>query len=666
MIFHNRIIHLIIFLFIFHSTTSSVNPQEDLDSTVVIPDSVLKISDPSAKLSEIFKLIEHESNWTKIILLSKLAVHIADSNGFQFEKARALHINGEAWKIWGNNFKSTQKLTEALEIFESLDSARHVARVKRSLGETYRATKNYKLSHELLEEALSSFLSLGITTEIAETYNRLAATQYEIAFEEEPQKSSLMEIYNSNESFENALTRYQRLKNEIDTLKVYIQNALNFAEKSNFYEIIISTKIIQAAYFNISLEPYKALHELDNVIILIEKHKLYYDLPLVYLNKARVYSQAYLRLPLLEIEESKKALEIAKQNDIKVYKIWATTNLFESYRSLGNYELAFKYLSEHTAYKDEYREEELELNLVVQKFNYQIQSNQQVLENKKTQLKILIISIVVLLIFSSIFMMILVRKNRKQKKLLEELNDKNRIISDQNKELELSNSEKDKFFSIIAHDLRTPFNSVVGYSDLLLHQLKNNDYKDIDEYARNIITSSKGALELLSNLLYWAKSQSGRMEFKLEKVNLYDIVNENINLLSDAALHKRISLKNKITNSVYAKADKSMLNTVIRNLVSNSIKFTRENGCVEINSKQTGDKVILSVSDNGIGMDPEILSGAFSLDQENRQSGTAGEPSTGLGLMLCKEFIEKNGGTININSKKDIGTEVLISLPIYS
>lgn len=117
MIFHNRIIHLIIFLFIFHSTTSSVNPQEDLDSTVVIPDSVLKISDPSAKLSEIFKLIEHESNWTKIILLSKLAVHIADSNGFQFEKARALHINGEAGKsgvIISNQLRNSPKLWKFL------------------------------------------------------------------------------------------------------------------------------------------------------------------------------------------------------------------------------------------------------------------------------------------------------------------------------------------------------------------------------------------------------------------------------------------------------------------------------------------------------------------------------------------------------------------------
>jgi len=224
------------------------------------------------------------------------------------------------------------------------------------------------------------------------------------------------------------------------------------------------------------------------------------------------------------------------------------------------------------------------------------------------------------------------------------------------------NAQKDKFFSIIGHELRNPFTAIIGFSDLLAEQIKEKDYEGIDKYAKFIGQSSKQALNLLMNLLEWSRAQTGRIEFNPEKLNLEDVIEENKMHFSIIAKQKVITIKKVISNDLTVFADRPMLSTVLRNLISNAIKFTGEKGKIKISAEKSGKKVTVNVSDNGIGIEPEKLKKLFQLDVSNSTPGTNNEKGTGLGLILCKEFVEKHGGKIWVQSKPGKGTTFYFTL----
>ncbi len=214
------------------------------------------------------------------------------------------------------------------------------------------------------------------------------------------------------------------------------------------------------------------------------------------------------------------------------------------------------------------------------------------------------------------------------------------------------NAQKDKFFSIIAHDLRNPFSAIMGLSDLLLSQVSQKDYNDIDEYAALIKQSSHQAMNLLKNLLDWSRAQTGRMDFNPEHFELADLVEENKKFFEVIANQKNITLKTCLPSSIVVFADKQMVSTVFRNLKSNAIKFTRKGGEIIISAEKDADEIRISVSDNGIGIPANRLEKLFRIDESSSTYGTDNEKGTGLGLILCKEFIETHGGKIWAESEE--------------
>ncbi|MBI9059702.1 MAG: sensor histidine kinase [Labilibaculum sp.] len=226
------------------------------------------------------------------------------------------------------------------------------------------------------------------------------------------------------------------------------------------------------------------------------------------------------------------------------------------------------------------------------------------------------------------------------------------------------NATKDKLFSIIAHDLMNPFNSIIGFSDLLNEQMKLKDYKGIEEYAEIIHTSSSRAKDLLSNLLEWSQSQIGRMDFNPESYDLKKQIDEIVLLLTDTAQVKSIKIMTQVSSEFTVFAQKEMINTVLRNLISNAIKFTMPNGEIVIAAKQLEDDVLISVSDNGVGIPFDRLSKLFQISENETTLGTANEKGTGLGLMLCKEFIEKHNGRIWAESEIGKGSSFKFSFPL--
>ena len=225
------------------------------------------------------------------------------------------------------------------------------------------------------------------------------------------------------------------------------------------------------------------------------------------------------------------------------------------------------------------------------------------------------------------------------------------------------NAQKDKFFSIIAHDLKSPFNAIVGFSELLMEQINEKNYEGIHEYAKIISQSSLQAMDLLMNLLEWSRAQSGRMLFIPEKMKLVDLIEENILLFQGIARQKSITINKFLPDKITVFADESMIGTVLRNLISNAIKFTSKGGEINISAVKRLKEVLVSVSDNGIGIAPQRLEKLFRIDEGDSTRGTNDEKGTGLGLILCKEFIENHGGTIGAESKEGKGSTFYFSLP---
>ena len=236
------------------------------------------------------------------------------------------------------------------------------------------------------------------------------------------------------------------------------------------------------------------------------------------------------------------------------------------------------------------------------------------------------------------------------------------------KSLKISNETKDKFFSIISHDLRSPFNSLLGFTDMLMQNydtFSDSERKDIIE---SLNTSSKSTYLLLENLLSWSSSQTGRMEFSLQKTELKTLVDEIILLSKPAADNKQIELVDNTEADLSVYADKNMLNTIVRNLITNAIKFTEANGEIIISAERSTRKgfVEISVTDTGVGIPANKINDLFRIDKNASTPGTYKEKGTGLGLILCKEFVEKQGGEIWIESEVGQGSRFIFTLPEVS
>ncbi len=231
------------------------------------------------------------------------------------------------------------------------------------------------------------------------------------------------------------------------------------------------------------------------------------------------------------------------------------------------------------------------------------------------------------------------------------------------RKLEESNATKDKFYSIIAHDLKNPFHGIMGFSNLIINNYDENKYEKIYSYARLINETAHQAYALLENLLNWSRSQTGIIEFKPTEINLKYLIVDILDITSGNSLAKNIKVSYEISENLNILADRNMLSTILQNLVTNAIKFTRESGIIRIVATHISNNILISVIDNGVGIEPERIDRLFKIHGCMSTQGTNNERGTGLGLMLCKEFIEKHGGKIWVESEVGRGSTFKFTIP---
>jgi signal transduction histidine kinase len=370
----------------------------------------------------------------------------------------------------------------------------------------------------------------------------------------------------------------------------------------------------------------------------------------------------------------KKSIELANKYKREFFlKTQLYQGLTELYQQKGDYKHALEAHLVFSQYNDSAVQKEKFERIATLEKQYETEKKQNEINQlqakhiltdiqlqKNKQLKMLGFVTASLLLVLILFVLNRYLDKAKSNKLLES---KNRMIEKSENELKLLNASKNKFFSIIAHDLKNPFHTVMGYSYLLSKDYNNFTEEERRKFADDIHHSTNNIFRLLQNLLEWSRSQTGRLTFTPREIELKLVVDSSVSVLRSLADQKNIRIEMNFDDNLMLFADPQMIETVLRNLVNNAIKFTPENGLIQVAATQTDGQITICVKDSGIGISQEDAQTLFKIDSTVKRKGTNNEDGSGLGLILCREFIAKNNGTIWVSSAAGEGSSFFFTVP---
>lgn len=354
-----------------------------------------------------------------------------------------------------------------------------------------------------------------------------------------------------------------------------------------------------------------------------------------------------------------KAMNLALQYDIPQYLRLSCLNLYDLYKTTGDYTKALLYHEKYQKVNTQLLKQQVMIS--VQDFNYRIEldskederkllEKEQIVTKNRLQIVIILTILLSVILFLSITFVFYQQRQKKRKMQMIAM-------------LDQSNNVLRKFISILAHDLRSPFNSILGFSEIL-----KND-KELSEEDRSIIidhlhSSGNSTFQLLERLLEWSRLESGMVKPNKQSCDVNRLISEIVSLVEASAKLKNISVEYVSGQSPVVNADQNMISAAIRNIVSNAVKFTMPGGKIGVYTTISNHDVVISIEDNGVGMTREQVEKLFRLEENYSSKGTAGEKGTGLGLILAKEYVEMNGGTLEVTSDPGKGSRFVVKLPL--
>lgn len=532
--------------------------------------------------------------------------------------------------------KAIEQFIEGMKLCEN--DARSTAKLLSNIAMTHTRMRNLNDAIYYYRKALSLNSSIQNYEGMAVNYNGLG------------------EIYKTNHRPDSALLNYLKAK--------------NLSKKTDFQAIALSN--MAGIYMNYPDSIIKAVDCLRQSWAIFRQLGMYqYEAEFKQGIGIILFKQGKYKPAIAAFETS---IELNDKYN-RGFKIKTTCHnlLSKVYEKTGDYQTALKHMKLYILYADSMAQKEkydrlsnLEKRYETEKKENQIASLQTKQEltliqlQKNQQLKQLGLTAAVLLLLLVFFVGLKYLDKIKSNKILE---GKNRVIEKSEKELRLLNASKNKFFSIIAHDLKNPLHTVLGYSYLL-----NNDYDRFTEderrkFANDIYQSTNNIFRLLQNLLEWARSQTGRLNFTPAVIEYQRVLDNSLSVLKSLADQKNIAIKTGNDPELKLFADPLMIETVLRNLINNAIKFTPEGGLIEVSAKEVDGQVLISVSDTGIGIAEEDTPNLFRIDSKVKRKGTNNEDGSGLGLILCHEFVNKHNGKIWVESSLGKGSEFIFSIP---
>jgi signal transduction histidine kinase len=554
-----------------------------------------------------------------------------------YEKGIALAYNnfGIYYYLKANYPLALNYIYKSLHLFEKINDQEGIATTNNSLGIIYVEYKDYKLALECYNNAVKASKKANDKKSTATYLNNIG------------------DVYLRIKDYSKALTYFEKAIQSNAFEKMSYQSGLNYTNIAITLNFLKQYKK-SIEYSNKSILTYNDDSSLYNAYNKLELGKSYYYLALEEKNKGK--SNKLLQKSLNFINES---MVIFKREESLIDIRDSYSYLSKIYKAKGQNQEALSYFEKSTALNDSIFSNENKTQIDILKTKREIDLRDKKIEIQNLKIKsesrkvylLYTITVAVLILLSLIFWLYLSKRKTNL-----QLNDKNKIISNINK-------QKDKFFSIIAHDLRGPFNGFLGMTELLAEDIDDMEKEEIQFAAVNMRSSANNLNRLLENLLEWSRMEQGLIPFDPQERLLLPIVVECVDTLQGTAAKKEITIQTHIAKEISVFADHNILQAVIRNILSNAIKFTPKGGTITIQGKEDDKNTTIVIKDSGIGMNAKILENLFQLDVKTNRTGTDDEPSTGLGLILCKEFIEKHGGKIWVQSEENMGSTFYFTFP---
>jgi signal transduction histidine kinase len=514
----------------------------------------------------------------------------------------------------------------ALKIFEKNDNKRILSITYNNIGDTYRYLNQTNKALEYLLKSLKVSKEIGQKSSIGLAYENIGLIYFE---SHPPQLNKALSYFFKSYKF------YQDV-NDINSLT---------GISSIMIEIYIALKNYPKA-----LEMLKMGLELSQKVESAETQAELHRAASEYYFATKEYSRS--------LEQSRLGIQFArKAKSLPIF----ISNLNQNSIVAGHLNLlkeAYHSILEYSKLKDSIQTQAEKKNLFLKEFQYK-EANMKLEQFQKemtfkraeTRRQWILFSGAIVFIFLMFHAFSISKNLKKQTKF--------------NKVLNEINNTKDKLFSIISHDLRNPFNSILGFSELLMNNTEEFDKQKVKEISTSLYQTSKSTYDLLEQLLDWSALQSNKIVYTPEKVDLKTLIVENIKMVNSLVTQKEMQIIDNTINDQFVLVDQNMLNTVIRNLITNAIKFTHNGGKIEISSTISSHFLYLSIKDNGQGISPQKIKDLFNFGKLDTTKGTNNETGTGLGLILCKEFVERNKGELFIKSEEGKSSDFIISLPLF-
>jgi signal transduction histidine kinase/Tfp pilus assembly protein PilF len=655
-------------------TTQPARSMEYAHNALEIASRLRKKDKIAAALTNLGTIYWHKGNFNHALDYHLQALNLYNETGDEAGIATAYTNIGQIFLEQGYYERATDYLFRALLLYEKGGNMTGMAEVLNNLGVISEIQKDYEQAEKYHLQSLAIKQELNDAIGISFSYNNLGL------------------VYQGKQVFDKAMEFFMLALDIRENLGENRQIA-NTVRNIGFLYYLMKDNNNSRLYLNRALKLYAEVDDNNGLA------RTYYLLGRLHLQTGETdLSREYF------LQSLSTAKELEQNNLItENYSGLATLMAY-----IGDYRMAFEYQSKVTALKDSiYNDDSFRKTLEIQQmYDHERKESEMELRSKNEQINFLssqrdrllrnFLIAGVVLVLISLFLLynrFLIAKNAnslleqqkneitltneklislnhnlvEQKKKSEELNQQlqlsNQKLQDSEKNLIEINSTKDKFFSIISHDLRNPFAAIVSFSRILKRDIENLTTEELHELALELDKSVLKINNLLENLLQWSRTQTGKIRYQPEYIAIHEIVKENLNLFKNNAREKNITMIDRVDDNTPVWADPNMTDTVIRNLMSNALKYTNEGGRIIISSEIRDHKVYISIEDNGVGMSEASMNKIFRVDTLHSTYGTMDEKGSGLGLLLCKEFVEKQGGDISFQSELNKGTTFTFSLP---
>ncbi|MCY1720942.1 tetratricopeptide repeat protein [Prolixibacteraceae bacterium Z1-6] len=685
-------IHFLFYLFVFFLFCTFPGKAQEQDLLIIdsLKKAILtekqqqKIVDNNNQIAYTFASINIDSTLYYIEKASELAQKINYKKGI----AECHYYNARSFIQKGELTKAIESYNESLKIYNYLNDTVNILNIYRGLSYAYSYSASQIISLDYSLKALEIAEELKDSLSLSVIYNNIAA------------------IYHKLDNYESAVYYFQKTL-ELDLISgkspdiaiTYSNLGMVKVENGNFEEAVSDYSKLKAilpdiesdyvrSYIYLSFAGYHTgLAEYDsaNYYITLADHicsdKNYLQI------QTRVYRRTgELLFKQKRFEEAisyfDKSIELAKS--IQIFEKFPTIYNMKAIAcsELGRFEEAYYNSQEGIRFRDSLQNKKIAVSLAEFENEHKLKLEKELLDQQaknttiqlKFKLRLAIVTSALLLISIVIFIYFFLRQ-RKSKLILQKqhaiINEQKSLIEDNFNKLQLNeqklqklNATKDKLFSIVAHDLRSPFNALLGFSNELSENYESYDDKLRKKMISLISASSESTLFLLENLLNWARSQSESIMIQKGEYNLKKLIEESISPYLGSAEIKLLHLNNFVSDNIKIWGDKEILKVVISNLFSNAIKFSHKKGEIIISCTKQAKLAEVCIQDSGIGMNKKITDSLFTIDKNTSRIGTLNEKGTGLGLILCREFIQMNDGTIRVKSEENKGSTFCITIPL--